>query len=227
MCGRYTLRRIDLLRSALDAVPTLPFEEFTERPHYNVAPSQDIPMVYVDENGRRVVSLARWGLIPAWAKEAPKIRPINARAETVATSGMFRAALERRRCLIPADGFYEWQAPPSGKGRKQPFFIHFKDDRPFAFAGLWEHSQSFGDTCTIITTEPNDLMRPIHNRMPVILRREDYAQWLCPQTPGRGVVPLLHPYDGKEMEAYPISDKVNRPANDGAELIDNIDTSKQ
>jgi putative SOS response-associated peptidase YedK len=226
MCGRYTLRRIDLLRSALDAVPLLPFEEFTERPHYNIAPSQDIPMVYVDQKNGRVISVARWGLIPSWMREMPKVRPINARAETVATSGMFRGAFEKRRCLIPADGFYEWKAPAAGKGRKQPYFIHFKDDRPFAFAGLWEHSESMGDTCTIITTEPNDLMRPIHNRMPVIVRPENYADWLAPDKNGKQVAPLLKPYEASEMDAYPISDKVNRPANDTADLIERTEEPK-
>jgi putative SOS response-associated peptidase YedK len=223
MCGRYTLRRIDLIRAAADATATLPFDEFSERPRYNIAPGQDVPVVRMEE-GRRVLSLARWGLIPRWAKETPKVRPINARAETVETSGMFRDAFGRRRCLIPADGFYEWQAAAS-KGVKQPYFIRLRDEQPFAFAGLWERwrppeSDLEQETCAILTTEPNELMRPIHNRMPVILARRDYATWLNLEAKAEELRLLLRPFDAREMAAYPISTRVNRPGNDGPELIE-------
>ena len=223
MCGRFTLRRINLIRAAVDAVPLLPFEEFSERPRFNVAPSQMIPLVRLDKDGKRVLDIARWGLIPSWSKSLPKIRPINARADTLATSPMFRKGFDSRRCLIPADGFYEWKASPEKKA-KQPYFIHYKDDRLFTFAGLWERWHSDEDdkvieTCTIITTKPNAVLEPIHNRMPVIIRPEDRQRWLDANTPGKAVSDLLEPTDPQEMEAYAISPAVNRPANDGPELV--------
>ncbi len=223
MCGRYTLRRVNLVRAALDAMPVFPFEEFSEHVRFNIAPSQMVALARVNHQGQRVLDLARWGLIPSWAKTLPKLQPINARAETLSTGGMFRNAFERRRCLIPADGFYEWKA--ADKRTKQPFFIHFKDDRPFAFAGLWERWKPGPDTepiqsCTIITTSPNDVLKPIHNRMPAIVRPKDYARWLDPDTPGSAVRELLEPIPAAEMEAYPVNTRVNRPANDGPDLIE-------
>ena len=144
MCGRYVLRgRREQLAIAMGLIDAPAFEEFTDRPRYNVAPSQHVPVVRVDAGGRRVGSLVRWGLIPHWAKDVPKVQPINARAETVRTSGMFRQAFERRRCLVPADGFYEWRKVDAKT--KQPMFVHFPDDRVFAFAGLWERWRAPGD----------------------------------------------------------------------------------
>jgi putative SOS response-associated peptidase YedK len=134
MCGRYSLRRVSLVFTDLNAVPVARFEEFSEHPKFNIAPSHHVPIVRLDAKGERTVSLVRWGLIPHWTKGKPKTAPINARSETVASSGMFRQAFERRRCLVPADGFYEWQGK---KPPKQPYFIHMKDDGLFAFAGLW------------------------------------------------------------------------------------------
>lgn len=154
MCGRYSLRRSQLARAVFEALSTTLFDEFTERPRFNIAPSQDVPLVRLNSNEERILGLARWGLIPSWAKDSPKTKPINARAETVATSGMFKQSFARRRCLIPADGFFEWKGD---KPPKQPYFIHWKDDRLFAFAGIWERWTQEGtsksiDTFAIVTT---------------------------------------------------------------------------
>ncbi|HEV7299270.1 MAG TPA: SOS response-associated peptidase [Tepidisphaeraceae bacterium] len=221
MCGRYTLRRVDLVRAAFDAMPTLPFEEFTERPQYNIAPSQDVAVVRVNGKGERVLGLVRWGLIPSWTKDKPKQQPINARAETIATSGMFRQAFERRRCLVPVDGFYEWRKLGD---RRQPMFVHRTDDAPFAFAGLWERWRPDPDvepvdTMTIVTTSPNALMSPIHDRMPVILDRHDYARWLDRDAPGTAVSDLLKPYSGNDLVATPVSTRVNSPRNNDCDCI--------
>jgi putative SOS response-associated peptidase YedK len=160
---------------------------------------------------------------PPWADD-PKVgnRMINARSETVATSGAFRSAFRRRRCLVVSDGFYEWQRQEK---RKQPFYIHMRDDSPFAFAGLWEvwegKDGTVLETCTVLTTEPNELMRPIHNRMPVILDRESYDLWLDPEM--REPDPLkalLRPYPEDKMAAYPVSLLVNSPANDVPECLE-------
>jgi putative SOS response-associated peptidase YedK len=221
MCGRYTLRRPDLLAAAFDATPSFPFEEFSERPRYNVAPSQDVAIVRINSNGDRVLGLVRWGLIPSWTKGKPKQQPINARAETVASSGMFRQAFERRRCLVPADGFYEWQRLGE---QKQPMFVRRHDDGPFAFAGLWERWRPDEeaepvDTMTIVTTSPNALMAPIHDRMPVILAQRDYARWLDRQVPGEEVAGLLRPYAEQDMAAVAVSTRVNSPRNDDCDCV--------
>ncbi|HLL91095.1 MAG TPA: SOS response-associated peptidase [Tepidisphaeraceae bacterium] len=217
MCGRYTLRRIDARRLGV-AYPHPLFEEFTEHPRFNVAPSQDVAVVRVNANGDRVLGLVRWGLIPSWTTGKPKAKPINARAETAATSGMFKRAFESRRCLVPADGFYEWLTlddPP----RKQPMFVRHPDDRPFCFAGLWERWRPSPDaepvdTCAILTTAPNGLMRPIHDRMPAILAEADYARWLDRTVRAAGVADLLRPYPDGELETVPVSRLVNSPKND-------------
>jgi putative SOS response-associated peptidase YedK len=166
----------------------------------------------------------RWGLVPTWSKD-PKAGPpiINARAETLATKPAFRSAFKRRRCLIPADGFYEWQKIAGAKV-KQPFYIRLAKDRPFAFAGLWEkwHNDegSLLESCTIVTTEPNDVMRPLHDRMPVILPDEEYARWLDPKNEDVDELQeLLRPYPAEEIAACPITTFVNSPRNDGPECI--------
>ena len=229
MCGRYTVRRIDSLRSIFDARTSSKFDEFSEirrsglQGLFNIAPSMQIPVVRLNSKGERVLDLIRWGLIPSWTKEKPKSQPCNARAETLATSGMFRQALERRRCLVPADGFYEWQG---AKPPKQPYFIHRPDDRPFAFAGLWERWKPDAetdpiDTCTIITTSPNELMAPIHNRMPVVLDESEYERWLDRGQQPDEIEKLLNPYDG-ELQADPVSTRVNNVRNDGPELVEPV-----
>ena len=220
MCGRYTLTAAgpDLIDEfQLDEAPSL-------APRFNIAPTQEVAVVRLDPAaGRRKLGLLRWGLIPPWARE-PEVgsRMINARADTAAVKPAFRAAFKRRRCLIPADGFYEWK--PAG-ARKQPYFIRMCDGRTFAFAGLWERWEpSDGEpieSCTILTTDPNDLLAPIHNRMPVILHREDYGLWLDPDlgNPDR-LRPLLAPYAPEEMTAYPVGLRVNSPKNDDAGCIE-------
>jgi len=225
MCGRYVLRRF---RAAdYDAAPK--FEEFTDlkvTPRFNIAPSQDIVAIRLDKNDKRVATLIKWGLIPSWTKGKPKAQPINARCETAATSGMFKAAFARRRCLIPADGFFEWR---TGEHGKQPFFIHRPDDKPFAFAGLWERWKNEAgeivDTCTILTTSPNALMSTIHDRMPVILDEADYAKWLDRNTAPEELQKLMKPDPDGQLEAYPVSPAVNKPVNDSPDNLKKIDAA--
>ena len=227
MCGRYTLRRMDLIEIAMGLQAPPAFEEFSDRARFNIAPSQLIPIVRLDSQANRKLSFVRWGLIPSWTTGKPKTQPINARAETVATSGMFRQAYQRRRCLVPADGFYEWQKLDAK--RKQPMYLRRRDGGLFAFAGLWERwkpdeAAEPVDTCTIITTTPNTLMSPIHDRMPVIVDPGDYARWLDRETPGDAVGDLLKPYPPEAMEAFPVSPKVNSPANDEESCIEPLST---
>jgi putative SOS response-associated peptidase YedK len=240
MCGRYTIRRIDLF-IRFGAMEPPPFEEFTEiridpvpgslfdpfKPRYNVAPSQLAPIIRTNREGKPTGDMVTWGLVPSWTKGQPKMKPINARCETAATSGMFREAFERRRCLVPADGFYEWRG---AKPPKQPMFIRLPDDRPFAFAGLWERWRPEPgvepvDTFTILTTSANAEMMPIHNRMPVILRERDYARWLDRSVPGRDVIDLLRPFDDGVLQTHSVSTQVNKPANDGPDLVKPVECS--
>ena len=177
-----------------------------------------------EQGSGRELALLKWGLIPFWAKDA-KIASslINARAETVATKPAFRAALKKKRCLIPADGFYEWQAIP-GQKTKQPYLINVRDVPVFAFAGLWEHWTSPDgtrvDTFTIITTDANELMQQVHTRMPVILDRADYALWLDRDVQdSQEVLPLLKPFPADRMQLIPVSTLVNSPRNDKPECV--------
>lgn len=219
MCGRYTLRA-DLSQISrifqLQGGPTL-------SPRYNIAPTQEVAAVRWDrDHHQRELTLLRWGLIPAWAKDA-KIgnRMINARAETIAEKPSFRNAFRKRRCLILADGFYEWQKID---GKKQPYFIHRPDDQPFAFAGLWEDwKQGEADiqSCTIITTTANAVMAPLHDRMPVILSSENYPLWLDPEFPNRDALQeLLRPCDPQLLETYPVSTVVNSPRNESPQCVE-------
>ncbi len=222
MCGRfalYTDAAALARRFKVDVPPELV-------PRYNVAPSQHIPIVR-DERGGRKLAMVRWGLIPHWAKDM-KIgyRTINARAETVAEKPAFRNAFRRRRCLVPADGFYEWQAVPGSK-TKQPWFIALRDRQPMAFAGLWERWQSpegeAVESCSIIVTNANAIMQPIHERMPVILAPEDWDRWLQPDAGDRQILQnLLRPYDPEAMEVWPISTIVNSPRNDSAACLEKL-----
>ncbi len=219
MCGRYSLTSpvesvVQLF--ALDARPNLP-------PRYNIAPTQEVAVLRT-EGGARTLGLMRWGLVPAWAKNVSiSAKMINARAETVAEKPSFRSAFKRRRCLIPADGFYEWQA--RGKGPKQPYRITQFDGLPFAFAGLWEAWQEpDGDellSCTIITTEANRLLREIHPRMPVILDSADYDQWLDVDSTAPAQS-LLNPAPDDWLMAYPVSTRVNNVRNDDTACVESI-----
>jgi putative SOS response-associated peptidase YedK len=225
MCGRFTLT-VDpaQLQEAFPWIETP--ADLT--PRFNIAPSQ--PVAVVANNGENKLEFFNWGLIPSWAKD-PSIgnRLINARAETLAEKPSFRNALRRRRCLILADGFYEWKQNTDSK-RKTPLYIRMKSGKPFAFAGLWEVWKSPDDStilsCTIITTGPNQLLVGIHNRMPVILSEDTYSDWLDPsERLPEEYSGLLRPYRDGELEAYPVSTLVNKPANDLPDCIKPIESN--
>jgi putative SOS response-associated peptidase YedK len=222
MCGRFSQTvSTDIIVEQFQVtdLPLFP-------PRYNIAPSQPVVAIRIepDTTTRRLVQL-RWGLIPSWAKD-PKIgnQCINAKSETVAEKPAFRSAFKKRRCLVIATGFYEWQK----RGPvKQPMWIGLRGKQPFAFAGLWEHWQPAEgeplETCTIITTEPNDLMVPIHNRMPVILAPTSYDQWLDPTfQQAEPLKALLRPYPSEELTAYPVSTLVNNPRHDAPQCLEPV-----
>lgn len=222
MCGRFTLSQsAEAIASVfqLNQVPTL-------EPRYNIAPTQLVSTVLQTPAPKeRQFQMFRWGLIPAWAKDATiGAKLINARAETVAEKPAFRSAFRHRRCLVVADGFYEWRRQD---GKKQPFYFRMQNGQPFAFAGLWEHWQNpDGEaiaSCTILTTEANELLQPIHDRMPVILHPKDYDLWLDPAVQKSDhLQQLLQPYSAAAMISYPVSTKVNKPTNDTPELINSL-----
>jgi len=219
MCGRYTLRTpVDNLaeRFEIDDAPS------SIAASYNIAPTQGVATVLV-EDGKRKLEMLHWGLIPSWADD-PSVgnKMINARAESVAEKPSFRKAFRNHRCLVLADGFYEWQKTGNGK---QPYYIRMEDDSPFAFAGLWESWQNSRDirSTTIITTDANDVVSPIHNRMPVILHPEDYELWLDPDFDEKEpLTTLLKPYPAEAMEAYPVSRSVNSPSNNEPSIIESV-----
>ena len=214
MCGRYALktsvREIARILGAIESV------EFS--PSYNVAPTRKVPVCRVSETGSRELALLRWGLVPHWAPAVDdRYRMINARAETVASKPAFRTPFRRRRCLVPADGYYEWK--PTGK-RKQPYFICMRDEAPFFFAGLWERWGKGEDdpveSFAIVTTSANDFSAEVHDRMPVILGPENHDVWLDPAIQDSELLtPMLGPYGGKAMALRPVSTYVNSPRNDG------------
>jgi putative SOS response-associated peptidase YedK len=189
-------------------------------PRYNLAPSQDVLAVRQAEDGVRELAPLRWGLVPAWSK-GPNSRysMINARAETVADKPAYRNAFRRRRCLIPSEGFYEWCVTATGK---QPWLIRRTDGAPFAMAGLWEVWQADGaalQTCTIIVTDANAAIAPVHDRMPAIIRPADYGAWLDPDHSDRATLTaLLRPADPADWLIYPVSRRVNSPRNEGPDL---------
>jgi putative SOS response-associated peptidase YedK len=218
MCGRYRLsRRKQVVEEYFDAVSGE--EEWT--PCYNIAPTQPVPIIRQNpKEPVRELSLVRWGLIPSWAKDSSAAaRMINARSETAAAKPAFRDALKSRRCLLPADGFYEWQR--TGK-TKQPYCFEMNDGELFAFAGIWDRWKDASDnaveTCSILTTTPNAVTSSIHDRMPVILDPEGYDLWLDPRLQDVSVASeLLKPYDARLMRCYPISARINHVANDDEE----------
>jgi putative SOS response-associated peptidase YedK len=221
MCGRFTLvANPDALAELfeLDAPPEL-------SPRYNIAPTQAILAVRPksDGGGREAVRL-RWGLVPSWAKEVGGPPLINARADTVADKPAFRVAFKQRRCLIPADGFYEWQA--TGGKKKQPFAIRLRDDHPFAFAGLWERwsrGEERVESCAIITTGANDLLRSIHDRMPVILPPSRFADWLDPTFhDAEQLQALLQPFPADQMKTYTVSTLVGNARNDDPRCLEPV-----
>jgi putative SOS response-associated peptidase YedK len=222
MCGRYRLsRRKQILEEYFDTGPA--DEEWS--PRYNIAPTQSVPIIRQNpKEPVSEVSLVGWGLIPSWAKD-PSVaaRMINARSETASIKPAFREALQSRRCLIPADGFYEWQR--TGKA-KQPFCFEVNGGSLFAFAGIWERWKT-RETCAILTTTPNALTATVHDRMPVILEPESYDLWLDPGMKNLRVASeLLKPYDARVMRCYPISTRINQVANDDAECSARVEPSQ-
>jgi putative SOS response-associated peptidase YedK len=236
MCGRYTSTS-----SLADLAQVFEVDEVRTEPlpaRYNVAPSLDVYAIAVrgradpEKGPRRALGTFRWGLVPSWAKEpSAGNRMINARAEGIATKPAFRAALARRRCLIPADAFYEWQPRTNPDGRpagKLPYAVRRRDGQPMALAGLWEiwrPAEAQADTeplrtCTIVTTAANELMAPIHHRMPVVLAPDDWATWLSPDSDLAAVEGLLRPAPSEWFEVYPVGSLVNNVRNDGPELLD-------
>lgn len=225
MCGRFALissteqiaMAFGLESTAVAAIPPA-------IPRYNIAPTQPVAAIRLNENGQREITFFQWGLIPSWSKDAQiGARLINARSETVAEKPSFRNAFKRRRCLIPADGFYEWQKQ---NGKKQPIYIHSTTGRPFALAGLWEMWQDPGgsqiQSCTILTTSPNELMAPIHDRMPVIIEPEDFSMWLAPGANPEDGLHLCRPYPVDKMAAYAVSTAVNNARNEIPDCIQRL-----
>jgi putative SOS response-associated peptidase YedK len=221
MCGRYEVhtpveeiaRRFDARLTPAAAV--LP-------PRYNIAPTLAVPVVRESSDGRRLEAMT-WGLVPSWAKDPAGARPINARAETIFDKPMFRNAIRRRRCLLPADGFYEWRTEPQ---RKQPYHIGMVDRALFAFAGIWEYWARAPEeprvTCAIIVTQANELMARIHERMPVIIAPEDYARWLDPNADQGSIAGMLAPFPSELMRAHAVGTRVNSAKNDGPELLEPV-----
>jgi len=228
MCGRY-VRRSDKQKIAeLFAIhgPVMP--DFG--PSWNVAPQTFQPVVRLNrDTGEREIVLMRWGLIPYWAKD-PSIglRTINAKAETITTAPAFREAFKYRRCLVPADAFYEWQKLDAKT--RQPFAIAMKDGKPYALAGLWEKWKDRKVstevlTFTVITTDPNEVVQPMHDRMPVIIPEREYDRWLQPGDPDRPPIDLLRPYDADKMTAWKVDKAVGNVKNDSPDLIERASTT--
>ena len=219
MCGRYNLITDASALVDFFEIEAVLFDPDELSPRYNIAPGQQVPFIRDSENGRELL-LARWGLVPHWSREPKtKYSTINARAETVAEKPTYRDPFKHKRCLIPATGFYEWKR--SGD-KKTPYHIRAHDGKLFAFAGLWDHwsrEPPGFDSCSIIVTEANDHMRNIHERMPVILNQAQYSSWLTITHYNRAQLEsMLMPWSG-QLDSWPVSRKVNSPANDDASLI--------
>jgi putative SOS response-associated peptidase YedK len=217
MCARYSFFNVQLYQLSFGVEPT------DVEPHYNIAPTDVAPVIVQDEAGRRTEHM-QWGLVPSWSKDpAVGQKLINARADTLAEKPSFRTAFKRRRCLVPADGFFEWKGE---KGSKQPFFVHRRDGRPFAFAGLWEYWEGVGGalvTYTIVTTEPNELCATVHNRMPVILASSDYDAWLDHRVQDVSrLQPLLCPYAPDELELYPVTKAMSNPTYESPVIVEPV-----
>jgi putative SOS response-associated peptidase YedK len=216
MCARYTL-----IASVADLQTAFELFDLPEdlSPGYNIGPSSWVPSIVREQGARREFRLMRWGLVPPWARDTNS-GPINARAETITEKPMFRTALKRRRCLIPASGFFEWKEV---EGRKQPYYFTRADGGLFAFGGLWEDRDDIDgvlQTCAVITTAPNRLVAEIHDRMPVIIPKKAYAAWLDPamQKP-EAVLPLLAPYPAEEMISYPVTTRMSNPRFNDPEAV--------
>ena len=219
MCGRFTLRSPGRIRFDGERSSHLP----SMAPRYNIAPSQEV-LTITKSQGRRELSSFVWGLIPSWSKEPKGF--INARCETLEEKPSFSESFQNRRCLIPADGFYEWQR--NGKS-KQPYYFQMKDEAPFAFAGLWDRWQNDGvdiTSCSIITTTPNELLTTIHDRMPVILSPESQDAWLSNNTEPAQLKRLLIPFPASAMKSYAVSQQVNHAQSEDAQLVEPIDLNQ-
>ncbi|HWO76301.1 MAG TPA: SOS response-associated peptidase [Bacillus sp. (in: firmicutes)] len=220
MCGRYSLTL-----DAEDIIEMFLIDEFLAeewRPRYNIAPSQKV-LGAVEVNGKRRAGYFYWGLTPKWIKEPQKWKPlINARSESLLEKISFKDLVNKRRCILFADGFYEWRR----KGQdKQPFRFFRKDKQPFAFAALWDVNEVSGEkkpSCTILTTSPNEMVGPIHDRMPVILKEEQLSLWLDHQVPYEQIQSQLAPYPADEMDVYQVSEQVNSPKNDHPSILQKI-----
>jgi putative SOS response-associated peptidase YedK len=221
MCGRFVITLPKAAMADLFDLDANGIEAAMLAPRYNVAPAQAIPVIAIGQDGARKLVMMRWGLHPAWMKEPPGAKSmINARAETAAEKPFFRESMKKRRCLIAADGFYEWKRDGE---TKQPFFIRRADGRPMVIAALWERWRGPDGadmlTAAMLTIGPNAVMRPIHDRMPVILAPDAFAVWLDPKAPMEAVLWLLQPAPDTALEAFAVSRRVNRPQEDGPDLI--------
>ncbi len=215
MCGRYVVAGHQELSERFQ----LRQISFPLRPIFNAAPSQELPVIVEDDSGERALRPMRWGLLPRWRKpgQADSVAPINARAETLLDKPMFRPLVGSKRCLVPASGFYEWQRVG---GRKQPYFLHLRDGSLVGLAGLYDESPDGVASFAIVTTPPNPLVAPLHDRMPAILRLEDEEEWLSRDlTDPHAAQALLRPYPAEAMVADPVSPAVNNVRNDGPDLI--------
>ena len=220
MCGRYALKTSTPALAKRLGVDTKADSECTDHgPSYNIAPTQDILTCRVNRDAKREITSMRWGLIPSWSKgDSSKFNMINARAESITERSAYRTAFRFRRCLIPADGFYEWQR---FNGRKQPYFIRLESRQPIMFAGIWERWRSdkgrYITSCTIITTQANETLSPIHHRMPVLIDDDQFEAWLDPGlTNTKSITEWLRPYTRQPMQAYAVSTFVNRAVNNDA-----------
>lgn len=222
MCGRYALKTsVPEIARILGATANAEFE-----PSYNVAPSRKVPVCRIADDGGREISLLRWGLVPHWAKTLnDRYRMINARAETITSKPAFRAPFKKRRCLVPADGYFEWKA---GLKRKQPYFIHGKDGSPLFMAGLWDRwvKGETGplDSFSIVTTSASDQLAAVHDRMPVLIQHGDFDTWLDPEVgDSERLLPLLTHYPETDLSLTPVSTYVNNPRNDDPRCLEPVD----
>ena len=221
MCGRYALTRTELLEEFFE----FSFTGNQILPRFNVAPSTQIPVIRLRDDGQRELIDLRWGLVPSWSRPGDQLPLlINARAETLSSKLAFSDAFQRRRCIVPASGYYEWQKLPGGA--KQPFYITRRDGLPIAFAGLWENAKELHGTAAIVTTAASEETQPIHDRMPVILEKPDFPRWLASQSLTKQEAEnLLRPSPAGSVVARPVSSRVNNVRNDDASLIDEIQSS--
>ena len=229
MCGRFSQSKLGNAIAQIFQLTEVP----SLIPRYNIAPTQSVATILrTVEQEEKQLRMLKWGLIPSWATdEKIAVKLINARAETVSIKSAFRSAFRQRRCLVLADGFYEWQQHESNR-IKQPFYFRFRDEHPFALAGLWESWQDVTgkiiESCTILTTEANELVRSIHHRMPVILRPDDYDLWLDPGVKKLDFLQnLLHPYPIDDMIVYPVTKAVNKVSNDSISCIERLEQRQE